>query len=77
MLVGEPWKAQRKVVNPAFRRSVPVKLFGKITQDLFEAMETMDETVEVSNLMSRCTLEAIGRAGFGKLYLIINTFLLL
>ncbi|GAA5801589.1 hypothetical protein HPULCUR_007037 [Helicostylum pulchrum] len=65
VLVGEPWKAQRKVVNPAFRRSVPVKLFGKLTRDLFEVIDTMDETVEVSSLMSRCTLEAIGRAGFG------------
>nr|BDB32877.1 cytochrome P450 monooxygenase [Thamnidium elegans] len=65
VLVGEPWKAQRKIVNPAFRRSVPVKLFGKIAQDLFEVMDTKGETVEVSNLMSRCTLEAIGRAGFG------------
>lgn len=52
-------------MNPAFHRSQPVKLFGKLTQDMFKAMETMDTTVNVSDLMERWTLEAIGRAGFG------------
>lgn len=46
---------------------MPVKLFGKITQQLFETMDTMDETVNVSDMMIRCTLEAIGKAGFGKI----------
>lgn len=32
---------------------------------MFKAMETMDTTVNVSDLMERWTLEAIGRAGFG------------
>lgn len=62
---GHEWKNQRKVTNPAFRRSLPVKLFGKITQELFVTMESMDETVNVSDLLLRWTLEAIGRAGFG------------
>ncbi|GAA5814312.1 hypothetical protein MFLAVUS_007806 [Mucor flavus] len=62
---GPEWIAQRKVVNPAFRRSMPVKLFGNITQQLFETMDTMDQTVNVSDMMIRCTLEAIGKAGFG------------
>ncbi|KAI9345051.1 cytochrome P450 [Pilaira anomala] len=65
LLNGEHWKSQRKIANPAFRRSVPVELFGHLTQELFKTMETMDEVVNVSDLMERWTLEAIGRAGFG------------
>lgn len=65
ILNGPAWKAQRKVANPAFHRSAPVKLFGRLTQELFEVMDTMDETVNVSDLMERWTLDAIGKAGFG------------
>ncbi|KAI9257806.1 cytochrome P450 [Helicostylum pulchrum] len=32
---------------------MPVKLFGKITQQLFETMDTMDETINVSDMMIR------------------------
>lgn len=55
------------IVNPAFRHSLPVKLFGHLTQELFKIMDDMDETVDVSDLMERWTLYAIGKAGFGKL----------
>ncbi|KAI9345055.1 cytochrome P450 [Pilaira anomala] len=65
MLNGHSWKSQRKVTNPAFRRSVPIKLFGSLTQELFKSMETMDESVNFSDLMERWTLEVIGKAGFG------------
>jgi cytochrome P450 len=64
---GAEWKSQRMVANPAFRRSMPVKLFGKLTVELFETMETMGDTVNFSDLMERWTLEAIGKAGFGIL----------
>lgn len=59
--------SQRKVTNPAFRRSMPVKLFGRITQEMFVVMEDMGETIDVQNLMQRYTLEAIGKAGFGRI----------
>ncbi|KAG2229948.1 hypothetical protein INT48_003493 [Thamnidium elegans] len=62
---GEEWKSQKKVINPAFRRSMPVKLFGNITQQLFKRIEGSEKTLDVSDLMTRCTLEAIGKAGFG------------
>lgn len=67
MASGSAWKAQRMIANPAFHQSMPVKLFGRLTQDLFNAMETMEETVNVTELMERWTLEVIGKAGFGKL----------
>ncbi|KAI8877202.1 cytochrome P450 [Backusella circina FSU 941] len=62
---GTTWKKQRIIVNPAFRRSMPVHLFGRLTQDLFQAMEMMESTVDWSDLMQRWTLDAIGLAGFG------------
>lgn len=70
LTMGQEWKNQRMVINPAFRRSLPVKLFGKITQEVFTAMERMDNTtVNVSDLIMRLTLEGIGRAGFGAWYI--------
>lgn len=66
VLHGHQWKEQRKVANPAFHRSMPVKLFGKLVQDMFVVMETLENSVDVSDLMQRWTLDAIGKAGFGK-----------
>ncbi|KAL9545818.1 hypothetical protein MBANPS3_006962 [Mucor bainieri] len=64
-LNGPHWKTQRMVANPAFHRAQPIQLFGKLTQDLFERMDRLGETIDVHDLMERFTLEAIGRAGFG------------
>ncbi|KAI9472014.1 MAG: cytochrome P450 [Benjaminiella poitrasii] len=64
-LNGEHWKSQRMVANPAFRRSMPVKLFGELTLDLFKTIEESDGLVDFADLMERWTLDAIGRAGFG------------
>ncbi|GAA5801593.1 hypothetical protein HPULCUR_007041 [Helicostylum pulchrum] len=65
IISGDHWKSQRKVINPAFRRSMPMKLFGQLTQELFATIQVLGGTVDVSDLMMRCTLDAIGRAGFG------------
>jgi cytochrome P450 len=65
-LNGAHWKNQRTIANPAFHRAQPIQLFGKLTQDLFLKMDTMAETVEVTDLMERWTLDAIGKAGFGE-----------
>ena len=64
-LNGAYWKNQRTIANPAFHRAQPIQLFGKLTQDLFSKMDKMAETVDVTDLMERWTLEAIGKAGFG------------
>lgn len=65
ILNGHAWRSQRNVINPAFHRSMPVKLFGKLTQEMFKVMETIKATINISDLMECWTLEAIGRAGFG------------
>jgi hypothetical protein len=44
---------------------MPVKLFGGIAQQLFRRIGESEEALEVSDLMTRCALEAIGKAGFG------------
>ncbi|KAI7883813.1 cytochrome P450 [Mucor mucedo] len=64
-LNGHQWKTQRKMANPAFHRSMPVRLFGELTIEMFKVMETMGETINFSNLTERWTLDALGKAGFG------------
>ncbi|KAI8879154.1 cytochrome P450 [Backusella circina FSU 941] len=64
MLSGDHWRDQRKIANPAFNRSMPVEMFGKLTQQLFSEMENMGPRVDFLDLMERWTLEAIGKAGF-------------
>ncbi|KAL9547449.1 hypothetical protein MBANPS3_006166 [Mucor bainieri] len=68
VLNGQHWKDQRKVMNPSFHRSMPVKVFGALVVDLFKAMEDVmdvsNNVIEVTDLMTRWTLDAIGKAGF-------------
>ncbi|KAI8891343.1 cytochrome P450 [Backusella circina FSU 941] len=62
---GEAWKSQRMVANPAFHRSMPVHLFGLLTQELFRTIDKLGKTVDWPDLTQRWTLDAIGMAGFG------------
>lgn len=66
MTSGDQWKRQRNIMNPAFHRSMSVKLFGNLTQEMFRSMENKGNIFNVSDLMERWTLDVIGRAGFGK-----------
>jgi cholesterol 24(S)-hydroxylase len=65
-LNGHAWKEQRKLANPAFHRSMPVALFGKLTQQLFSVIENNGGTAEMNDVMQKWTLDAIGKAGFGN-----------
>jgi len=62
---GDHWKRHRKIANPAFHRSLPVKLFGNLTQKLFEKFEADGNHIDVHDYMQRYTLDVIGKAGFG------------
>ncbi|KAI8138513.1 cytochrome P450 [Fennellomyces sp. T-0311] len=65
-LSGQHWKDQRKIANPAFHRSMPVALFGRLTTALFKEMDkTSGESVDAYDLMERWTLDVIGNASFG------------
>ncbi|ORX55728.1 cytochrome P-450 cyp509A1 [Hesseltinella vesiculosa] len=66
---GHEWKKHRLIVNPAFHRSSPVKLFGELAKQMFTLWETKNPestfTVDFGNWMERFTLDVIGQAGFG------------
>ncbi|OAD75061.1 CYP509 protein, partial [Phycomyces blakesleeanus NRRL 1555(-)] len=62
---GSSWKTQRKIANPAFHRSLPVKLFGDMAKKMFQVMDKQDSLVDITDLMERWTLDVIGEAGFG------------
>ncbi|RUS18930.1 cytochrome P450 [Endogone sp. FLAS-F59071] len=62
---GDHWRRHRKIANPVFQRSMPVKLFGTLTQKLFEMFEGEGRHIDAHLWMQRFTLDAIGLAGFG------------
>lgn len=42
-------------------------MFGNLTQEMFQVMETMEgDSINISDLMERWALDALGRGGFGK-----------
>ncbi|ORY97909.1 cytochrome P-450 cyp509A1, partial [Syncephalastrum racemosum] len=61
---GERWRRHRKIANPAFHRSMPVELFGRLSHKLFEVMDETGPVVNFENLTTRWTLDALGLAGF-------------
>ncbi|KAI8877924.1 cytochrome P450 [Backusella circina FSU 941] len=65
LLSGDPWKKQRKVINPAFHRAMPLDMFGQLTIQMFDEMEKLGDTIDFTDMMERFTLDAIGKAGFG------------
>ncbi|KAI8579668.1 hypothetical protein K450DRAFT_240945 [Umbelopsis ramanniana AG] len=62
---GEDWKRRRKIANPAFHRSMPVKAFVDLTGTLLQQIDTMKGPIDVQPLLQRFTLDVIGRVGFG------------
>ncbi|OZJ04259.1 hypothetical protein BZG36_02468 [Bifiguratus adelaidae] len=61
---GHIWKTHRKIASPAFRKSMPLQLFGKATLELFEEFKKANYKVDSSDYMERFTLDVIGRAAF-------------
>ncbi|KAI8339869.1 cytochrome P450 [Chlamydoabsidia padenii] len=62
---GERWKTQRKVMNPAFHRSMPVQMFGRLLQKGFKNIEKQGNEVPILDFFQRLTLDALGIAAFG------------
>ncbi|SAL99978.1 hypothetical protein [Absidia glauca] len=63
---GESWRKQRKVMNPAFRKSMPIHMFGSLTKRSFKIIEDHPgRQVPILPYFQRVTLDAIGIAGFG------------
>ncbi|KAJ8655903.1 hypothetical protein O0I10_008343 [Lichtheimia ornata] len=65
-LNGHEWKTHRKVANPAFHRSMPINIFGRVTEKLFKVMDDESQygPIEIHNYTTRWTLDALGLAAF-------------
>ncbi|KAL1917664.1 uncharacterized protein VTP21DRAFT_4057 [Calcarisporiella thermophila] len=64
---GEEWKRHRKVLNPAFRHTIPTQIFGECVHELFEYIDSANsraDAVDIPALMRRLTLDALGRVLF-------------
>ncbi|KAI8988313.1 cytochrome P450 [Mycotypha africana] len=62
---GEQWKKQRKIMNPAFHRAMPVKTFGETALDLFALIDQDSNNVPITVFMKNYTLDALGKSAFG------------
>ncbi|KAJ1676760.1 hypothetical protein EV182_007555, partial [Spiromyces aspiralis] len=63
---GQQWRRDRQIVNPAFNRSWPTKLFESVALSAVSAIEREGDgrPIDVLQLMSRVTLDALGKAVF-------------
>ncbi|CEG64798.1 hypothetical protein RMATCC62417_01710 [Rhizopus microsporus] len=61
---GENWKKQRKVMNPAFHRSMPVKTIAGVIPTLFAVIDKYEGKVPVTSIMQEFTLDVLGLAIF-------------
>ncbi|KAI9496805.1 cytochrome P450 [Zychaea mexicana] len=62
---GKQWKEQRKIMNPAFHRSMPVAVFSNLMPLVFQVIEENDGNATCAiKLTKRLTLDAIGKAAF-------------
>ncbi|KAJ2955885.1 hypothetical protein NQZ79_g8176 [Umbelopsis isabellina] len=63
---GEDWKRRRRIANPAFHRSMPVKAFSQLTGNVFQQIDKSEGVpIDVGPLLQSFTLDAIGLVGFG------------
>ncbi|KAI9493100.1 cytochrome P450 [Zychaea mexicana] len=65
LLAGKSWKEQRKIVSPAFQRSLPVQVFGKLTQKMVDIMSKEMGAIDVYDITQRWALDVLGEAAFG------------
>ncbi|KAI8070672.1 cytochrome P450 [Gongronella butleri] len=62
---GHVWKSQRKVMNPAFHKSMPVALFGELMQKGYQIIERDGNQLRCLDFFHRLTLDALGLGSFG------------
>ncbi|CAO3614209.1 unnamed protein product [Mucor fragilis] len=66
--VGDEWKRQRRIANPAFHRAMPISLFGLYAEKLFASISKSHSTdgnvVDLGGYVTNFTLDIIGDAGF-------------
>ncbi|KAG1179932.1 hypothetical protein G6F36_010479 [Rhizopus arrhizus] len=57
---GEIWKKQRKIMNPVFHRSMPIKTVASLVPLLFSAIEEANGRIPINPRMKDFTLDALG-----------------
>ncbi|KAG1046989.1 hypothetical protein G6F43_010543 [Rhizopus delemar] len=57
---GEVWKKQRKIMNPVFHRSMPIKTVASLVPLLFSAIEEANGRIHITPRMKDFTLDALG-----------------
>ncbi|KAG1140684.1 hypothetical protein G6F37_011545 [Rhizopus arrhizus] len=57
---GEVWKKQRKIMNPVFHRSMPIKTVASLVPLLFLAIEEANGRISINPRMKDFTLDALG-----------------
>ncbi|KAL0143662.1 hypothetical protein V8B55DRAFT_1479540 [Mucor lusitanicus] len=62
---GNVWRKQRRIMNPAFHRSRPIKTFGSVMPFLFSAIDENPDKVMISKQIKGFTLDALGLSVFG------------
>ncbi|KAG1146698.1 hypothetical protein G6F37_011919 [Rhizopus arrhizus] len=57
---GEVWKKQRKIMNPVFHRSMPIKTVASLVPLLFSAIEETNGRILITPKLKNFTLDALG-----------------
>lgn len=70
---GAVWRNQRRIMNPAFHRAMPVKTMWSVVPYLYAAIEDGDmNNVLITKVMKDFTLDVLGLAAFGKRYIYLS-----
>ncbi|KAI9256691.1 cytochrome P450 [Sporodiniella umbellata] len=62
---GKDWKRQRKVMNPAFHRTMPIIAMASLLPSLFNMIELHDGAIPIQVFMRDYTLDVLGVTIFG------------
>ncbi|KAI8146533.1 cytochrome P450 [Fennellomyces sp. T-0311] len=61
---GNEWRRQRKVINPAFHRAMPMNVYATVSEKAIAWIES-DKPMDVHNLSQRWGLDIMGKTIFG------------
>ncbi|KAI9298315.1 cytochrome P450 [Neoconidiobolus thromboides FSU 785] len=69
----QEWKRHRRIINPAFKKTWPVELFGECANDLIDVIQKNGtKPIVLNDLFSRLTLDALGKGLFSFHFEAVN-----